>query len=173
MREGTIQPKRDTSRSLTHESARYDCKAAACVLVVQLRRSDGARCVSVCVVHLAITTTDLKPSGYPPGRPGWSTWGNIWRGRRKKWKIFLAPQGRRGQVSRLNRDLGPNCGALRARRYAPGATRHDLGPFEGFGPKNFSRPYREKQGGVQPGSAEGASGGAGRARAAIKYVQYM
>ena len=64
----------------------------------------------------------------------------------KSGKIFLAPQGRRGQVSRLNRDLGPNCGALRARRYAPGATRHDLGPFEGFGPKIFSRPYREKQG---------------------------
>ena len=63
----------------------------------------------------------------------------------KSGKIFLAPQGRRGQVSRLNRDLGPNCGALRARRYAPGATRHDLGPFEGFGPKIFSRPKMTTQ----------------------------
>ena len=58
-----------------------------------------------------------------------------------------------------NRDLGASKlrSATRealARRYAPGATRHDLGPFEGFGPKIIRRPYRRKRGvGVffQPG----------------------
>ena len=41
-----------------------------------------------------------------PMVPGWSSWGDISRPGRQK-RLNFAPQGRRGQVSRLNRDLGP------------------------------------------------------------------
>jgi hypothetical protein len=59
-------------------------------------------------------------------------------GTRKKWKIFIAPQG---QVSRLNRDLGQNCGALRA------ALRAMIwGHSQGFGPKIISGGHTARNG---------------------------